>query len=178
MEKSISDSIQLTNWKYLHSSIHLGGLAQSTANDMLMRGSTTPRSSSRHTCYTDSLLQWATQIGLSLPSTSPNPNLPYPPRSTLPHSHSNLWRWIIHTPPLHLPRTPNHHPSWPSHQPRRWSHRNHHHTNTLLRNSHQHSNSSYLPTRKRYNLVIKYDTSIMDTSVLMLYLVTFHVFID
>jgi hypothetical protein len=64
--KSISDSIQLTKWKYLHSSIHLGGLAKSTANDLLLRGSTTPRSSSRHTCYTDSLLQWATQIGLSL----------------------------------------------------------------------------------------------------------------
>lgn len=65
-EKSISDSIQLTKWKYFHSAIHLGGLAKSTANALIARGSTTPRRFSTLTCYTDSLLQWAAQIGLSL----------------------------------------------------------------------------------------------------------------
>ncbi len=64
--KSISDSIQLTKWKYLHSAIHLGGLAKATANALLTRGSITPRQSSNLTCYTDSLLQWAAQFGLTL----------------------------------------------------------------------------------------------------------------
>jgi hypothetical protein len=74
--KSISDSIQLTKWKYLHSSIHLGGLAQATADALITRGSTTPRQQTTHTCYTDSLLQWAAQIGLTL---HPHTSTPSPP---------------------------------------------------------------------------------------------------
>ncbi len=35
-------------------------------NALLTSGSTTPRHSSRLTCYTDSLLQWSATIGLSL----------------------------------------------------------------------------------------------------------------
>ncbi len=41
--KSISDSIQLTKWKYLHSAIHLGDLAKATTNALLTRGSIIPR---------------------------------------------------------------------------------------------------------------------------------------
>jgi hypothetical protein len=62
-EKSISDSIQQTKWKYLNSAIHLGGLAKTTTDSLIARGSKLPR---LPTHLTDSLHQWAAQIGLTL----------------------------------------------------------------------------------------------------------------
>jgi hypothetical protein len=75
-EKSISDSIELTKWKYLNSAIHLGGLAKTTVDALIARGSKLPRQSKHLTCYTDSLHQWAAQIGLTITQhvSSPPPS--------------------------------------------------------------------------------------------------------